>query len=87
MHADGQVQGRNPHCKDDRFEEKTASPEDVHVDVQNDVVAENAQVVCAKDGDPVDDDDLVVLSAVLQEDEGMELCMIEFFEEPMHIRT
>ena len=55
---DGQMQQRNPDCKDDRFEENAMEVFDAHVVVRT-MMPHFGQVDVGKDGDTVDDDGLV----------------------------
>ena len=83
---DGQMQQRNPHCKDDRFEENATEVLDAHVVVRK-TMAQFGQVDVGKDGDTIDDDDLVdVARHVLIEDEDKGLCAVELSSDMMQVQ-
>ena len=83
---DGQMQQRNPHCKDDRFEENATEVLDAHVVVRK-MMAQFGQVDVGNDGDTVDDDDLVdVARHFLVEDEDKGMCAVELFSDMMQVQ-
>ena len=82
---DGQMQQRNPHCKDDRFEENATEVLDAHVVVRK-MMAQFGQVDVGKDGDTIDDDLVDVARHVLVEDEDKVLCAVELSSDMMQVQ-
>ena len=80
------MQQRNPHCKDNHFEENAIEDLDAHVAVRK-MMAQFGQVDIGKDGDTIDDDGLVdVARHVLVEDEDKGLCAVELFFDMMRVQ-
>ena len=77
--SDGQMQQRNRHCEDDRFEENAIEVLDAHIVVRK-MTAQFGQVDAGEDCDSVDDDGLVdIAKHGLVEDEDKGLCAVELF--------